>query len=241
MKARTLIAFLFLLGQSTIITIDAQTPYTSHEIGASIGDSYYLGELNNTHFLPFNLAGGAYYRYNYDRRMSFRFGGHYLPIQSGTTNNAIDNVRNVTFASKIYELQALFEFNFLPFSHLDPKGPVATPYAFLGLAEFFHDLDNNAEGVSYKKFQTSIPMGLGIKYRVGKATFALEWGIRKTFTDYLDGVSGYFLNSISIDKEGNIVQVENFQRGEIYNKDWHVYSGLSINVNLTSNPVCRSH
>jgi hypothetical protein len=233
--------YLALFGTMLFASIgNSQTPTTSHEIGATVGDSYYLGELNQTHFLPFSLAGGIFYRYNYDDRITIRGSFHYLPIKGNdnTSKGSFAASRNQSFSSTIYELSAVAELNFLNFTHLDEKSSPYTPYAFLGFGYFYHDPKTNSEGVNYKKYQASIPVGIGLKYRVNKVTFGFEWGIRKTYTDYLDDVSSYFRTPSNND-EGSIEEFNNFQRGNIFNKDWFVYSGLSLAINLTPKVLCR--
>lgn len=214
-----------------------QTPTTSHEIGGSIGDSYYLGELNQVHFIPFNLAGGIFYKYNYDERISVKGGFHYLPIEGSDANDGIGSVRNHSFKSTIYEFAVSGEFNFLPFSHLNEKSAKLTPYGFIGFGYFKHDPKTQLEGVKYKKLQASIPLGLGLKYRAGKTILGLIWGIRKTYTDYLDDTSRYFVNGNN--PEGYDSSLNGFQRGSFYSKDWFVFTGVSLSINLTSKTYCR--
>ncbi|MFT6716738.1 MAG: hypothetical protein ACJA0Q_001386 [Saprospiraceae bacterium] len=219
----------------------AQTPTTSHEIGITGGDSYYLGELNQTHFIPFSLAGGLFYRYNYDDRIAVVTSFHYLPIKGNdaSSTGSFQGVRNQNFSSTLYELSVVAEINFLNFTHLDEKSSPYTPYAFLGFGYFYHDPKTQSEGVNYKKYQASIPLGVGLKYRVNKVTFGFEWGIRKTYTDYLDDVSGFFRTQPVTSKDGSSSNLNNYQRGNMYNKDWFIYSGISLSINLTSKVMCR--
>jgi hypothetical protein len=47
----------------------------------------------------------------------------------------------------------------------------------------------------YKKFQMAIPLGIGARFRLNQVMdFAVEWGFRYTFTDYLDDVSGNYVD-----------------------------------------------
>lgn len=220
--------FLFFSAQSI-----ASTPLTSKEIGLFLGESYYLGELNLMHFVPFNFGAGAFYRYNYDDRLSLRTQFNYGKIEGtdANSNNSFNQLRNLSFTNQIFELNALGEFNFLPFSHLSPKSRKITPYTFIGLNLFYHNPSVSAsEDGKIKKIQAALPMGFGIKYGSGKFGMSLEWGIRKTFTDYLDGVSTYHT--------GNDRLISNFQRGEVFNKDWYVFTGLTLFVNLTQKRSC---
>ena len=229
MRSIFVILFVFTISSNC----DSATPLTSKEIGVFIGESYYLGELNKIHFTPFNLAASAYYRYNYDDRIGLRTQLSYGKIEGSdaTSTNEFENARGLSFNSSIFELSGMGEFNFFNFSYLSPKSYKITPYAFLGIGIFYHHHAGIfAEGTKYKNIQAAIPLGLGLKYGFGKFGLALEWGIRKTFTDYLDDVSKYYSSS---DRT-----LANFQRGEEFNKDWYVFTGLSLFINLTPKRQC---
>ena len=48
----------------------------------------------------------------------------------------------------------------------------------------------------YRLTEVAIPMGLGVKYRLTERfILGLDAGLRKTFTDYLDDVSGTYVNN----------------------------------------------
>src|ERR1700758_557286 len=85
-------------------------------------------------------------------------------------------------------------------------------YAFVGVGGFYfnpkanyggnwynlHDLSTEGEGLpggikQYKRISISIPIGLGVRYRINdRWTLGLEYNFRKTFTDYIDDVSGRY-------------------------------------------------
>ncbi len=240
----------------------SQTPYSSWELGIFGGSSYYLGELNNQHFLPLNYALGPRLRYNYDQRMGIRAGVTFGNISGddANSNNSFNRDRNFSFTSRLIEASALWEMNFLPYSALDEKAYLATPYFFLGIGYANHNpkasfngiLINTqslqTEGNSYSKHILSLPMGVGIKMRLNRFGFELSWGIRKTYTDYLDDVSTNFLpaadassaSQASIANTTQYENVDNVKRGDLYNKDWYVFTGLNIYVNLTKKDVCRT-
>jgi hypothetical protein len=55
----------------------------------------------------------------------------------------------------------------------------------------------------YSLTQFAIPIGVGIKYSVAPyVTLGVEFGFRKTFTDYLDDVSGGFIDSATAFNQG---------------------------------------
>lgn len=246
------------------ITLNAncQTPNTSWELGVFGGDSYYLGELNQTHFQPFNLGFGPRLRYNYDERIGLK-GGVTIAEISGddaNSNNSFQQDRSFAFSSQLIEGAIIGEFNFFAYSALDSKAKITTPFFFLGLGYTYHNPKANfngilistqglqTEGVSYKKNILSIPMGVGYKLRANRFSFEFTWGIRKTYSDYLDDVSTNFLSNSStitgskatIANTTQYDNVDDVKRGDQYNKDWYVFTGLTIFVNLTPKTVCRT-
>lgn len=254
------IILLTLLGFSSNAGNKFQTPFSSWEVGIFGGGSYYLGEINQNHFSPINLAFGPFIRYNYDQRLNFRFGLNLGTISGDdqNSNSSFNNDRNFTFTSKLIEVSTLMELNFFSFSALDPNSHFISPYGYLGFAYANHNpqssynglniaiADLETEGKSYSKNIFTIPMGVGIKFRFNRFGLGLDWGIRKTFTDYLDDVSTFYLAESSsnsaqqnIANTSNYDDVRNLKRGDQYNNDWYVFTGISLFVNLTAKDVCR--
>lgn len=256
------IILLFFISFSSSAGNRFQTPYSSWELGVFGGGSYYLGEVNQNHFAPINLAFGPLIRYNYDQRLNFKFGVNFGTISGNDKNSRSSfNVdRNFAFTSELIEISTMMELNFFPFSALDSKAHFITPYGFLGLAYTHHNPQASyngikiatsslaTEGNTYSKHLFTIPMGMGIKFRFNRFGFGLDWGIRKTFTDYLDDVSTNYLptNASGNSAQQNVANtsqyddVSNIKRGDEHTNDWYVFTGLSLFVNLTAKDVCRS-
>lgn len=106
----------------------------------------------------------------------------------------------------------------------------------------------NGEG-TYSLWQFSIPFGGGVRYKLNKSfDLGLEIGWRKTFTDYLDDVSGNYANGGKLESGAaqyfgggnvrNTVDFPNFNaegqmRGKSNEKDWYIVTGLTLNYILT--------
>ena len=97
----------------------------------------------------------------------------------------------------------------------------------------------------YALTQFSIPMGGGFKIAINKTfNIILEYGIRKTFTDYLDDVSSTYTGGNLIDmsplavemsdKSLNGPQAKDFQRGNTKNNDWYTFTGITLSFKLLS-------
>jgi hypothetical protein len=63
-------------------------------------------------------------------------------------------------------------------------------------------LHTEGKANAYNLMQISIPFGFGFKYRItNKISVAAEFGISKTFTDYLDDVSTTYQTYVAQERE----------------------------------------
>ncbi len=276
------ITVLILIGLLSFNSVHSQK--LAHEIGGWLGGSYYLGELNpykqynNTH-----LAGGLLYRHNINKRIALRLGISYGMVHGNDSESTIEaNVnRNLSFRSRIIEVGPMVEINFVEYEAGRKLGKnyyknIISPYLFMGLNYFkmnpqatFGDdhidlqaLGTEGQGSSlndrkkYSLNQISIPMGIGVKMSVGgRVNISLEYGIRKTFTDYLDDVSGKYVDPValaqlngplaanyadqSLSQEGINGSNEGAMRGNPKHKDWYSFSGLVVTFCLGRTDACK--
>jgi hypothetical protein len=106
----------------------------------------------------------------------------------------------------------------------------------------------NGEG-TYSLWQVSIPFGGGVRYKLNKSfDLGFEIGWRKTFTDYLDDVSGnyagtndlapgaaqYFGRGITRNRTGEFTNFDapGSMRGKSNEDDWYIVTGFSLNYIL---------
>jgi hypothetical protein len=254
----------------------AQAP----ELGIMLGGSYYTGDLNPyKHFNSTKFAFGLIYR-NQIRssdRLSWRMHFMYGEVTANDANSTIEsNVnRNLNFKSRILEFGPILEIHFLPYEIGSNQRP-GTPYLFFGLNYFkmnpkgqYNDdwielqpLTTEGQGTSlndkspYRLNQLSIPMGLGLKVNISnRFSLGMEYGVRKTFTDYIDDVSGNYAHNgqlaeeagslsasmadRSLTREGLFGSNEKVARGNPNNKDWYYFFGLTINFRLVEYTTCK--
>ena len=243
----------------------------STELGIFIGGSYYTGDLNPSgHFNRFTRpAGGLLYRVNLNPRISAKAIASFGIIEADDSYSRNDEFvnRNLSFRSKIMEFAVEGEFNFLPYVTGSKKLAVTTPYVFGGVAvyhfnpmgfyqyKWFNLQPIGTEGQgsafsnqkTYSLTQFAIPFGVGLKVNTAKVvSINLEWGIRKTFTDYLDDVSGKYvdpgllasekgpiaaaLSDKSLTQEGG--SNAGRQRGNSYTRDWYAFAGVLITFRM---------
>jgi hypothetical protein len=237
----------------------------THEVGIFIGCSYYIGDLNPSgHFGPLTQpAGGVIYRYNYNRRFSIKANALFGNIEGddARSSSASAQERNLSFKSYIRELAVEGEFNFMEYKTGSSKFPF-TPYLFAGIAGFMFNpqaqlgnqwidlqpLGTEGQGTKggtkpYRLTQISIPFGIGMKFSMAKRIcLSVEWGMRKTFTPYLDDVSGTYAapsklaangplaatmanRSLGTDPTGSMVGSE---RGNGGKDDWYSFAGVML-------------
>jgi len=200
----------------SIILLSVTANAQRHEFGLFLGTSYYTGDLNNSApFLNAKPAGGLTYRYMINSRWALRVNGFLGQIEGSDETNPDANKasRNLSFMSDILELGGTLELNFLKFNPGGKRNRF-TPYMFGGFAIFHFNptaefngreyelqpLGTEGQGTTaypdrdpYSLTTVSVPFGLGIKLSLGSnLVLGAEWGMRKTFTDYIDDVSSSY-------------------------------------------------
>jgi hypothetical protein len=239
--------------------------FRQHEAGVFIGGSYYTGDLNpGKHFFLAKPAGGIFYRFTPNYRYAFR-GGLNLGSVMGDDSQSEDpdqRRRNLNFKSRINELHVLAEFNFLEYRISNDKYR-ATFFIFAGVNVFnfrpmgnaggatwvsLRELRTEGQAKKYRLYQVGIPFGAGIKLNVAKKVgIGLEWGPRKTFTDWIDDVSGVYpdpsknppngaLGAAMSNRSTDGQDYINSQRGNPRTKDWYFFFGLTLNIKLSLSP-----
>jgi len=241
------------------------------EIGFFLGSSYYLGDLNpQFHFLYAKPAAGIIYRYNYTQRITLQIDALYGTVAGSDCIRQTTTNRNLSFKSSVIELSPNIEINFLPYSIGNRKTPFTT-YLFAGIAlfrfdplaeyngAFYHLQPLGTEGQRtsvynkkpYSLISFSVPFGLGFKKNIGKSvSFGLEWGLRKTFTDYIDDVSTQYVDPSVLSSENRpiaailadrsaVTNNTGMQRGNSYTKDWYSFAGMILTFKINAKKKCK--
>lgn len=260
MKQRSLV---FLFGVISFLSAQAQRL----EVGLQLGASNYWGDLSST--IAFNEthpAGGVYGRINFNHTWALKAEINSATVSGSDANSDNYKKRNLSFQSQVTELNLLLEFNYLKY------GPHVlhtnlTSYVFVGMGAFMfepkaklHDVwynlrDYRTEGVGYGTYAFSIPFGIGLKYMITKKfSFETQLGFRKTFTDYLDDVSGAYpdvqamyndggrisavLSDRSVELYGTPQFQKGYRRGDPGFKDWYFVATAGIGFRLNTKQKC---
>ncbi len=207
----------------TVISVFFILPSSAQtlEMGLFGGGSYYLGEMNpGTHFKNTNLAYGILGRFNLNRRWAYTFSYSRGTIKGTDIMTGRVVPQDYSFKTVINDISATASFNFLEY-FTGSKRHFWTPYVFGGIAFSFSNLANSF----------AVPFGFGFKFGISEHLgLGLDWGMRKTFTDQLDGVNFTEYQSgmdTGKDKTGTW--------------DWYNFFGINITykINLRSRLKCN--
>ena len=245
--------------------------FTSYsEIGPFGGVAYYMGDLNpGKQFFMVSPSYGLVFRHSSNNRWTWRIHGIMGHVQADDARSKVPSQiqRNLSFRSQIIEFATVLEFNFFPYEVGNLETP-ATPYIFAGIAiskfnpkaEFngvwypLQPLQTEGQGSvaypdrkSYNLITGSFPFGLGVKFHAFRRLgVSVEWGLRKTFTDYLDDVSTTYVDpDLLFATNGDIAAIladrslvnpgsinTDRQRGNPSTKDWYSFAGLTLTYKL---------
>ncbi len=267
------LALLLLIAFTFGFNSKAQQFKPNTEVGILLGTSYYLGDLNTTHFYQPLPAAGLIIRKNIDRRFVYKAEAMFINLQSDErkSEDTIAKYRGLHFRSPVYELSGQLEFNFLPYQ---PGNPLYTwtPFVYTGVSIFHYNpkaennkgdwvdlqpLGTEGQGTTtypdrkkYSLIQFNIPMGGGIKLAINESfNVILEYGVRKTFTDYLDDVSTTYPGSKITDMSLASIEMSDpisvlnpslshskgEQRGDPNKNDWYSFVGVTLSFKLNNN------
>ncbi len=210
--------------------VDAQILQRS-EVGFGLGTFNYTGDLVRSYNFAFSQpAATVIYRSNVSKVVSFRASFTAGKLSASDTRAPIDAFaaqRKASFNIFLTELSGVYEYHFLDWRE-DRRRLRFTPYLFAGLGLFTISGTPN-KTVQYSNVQMSIPFGGGIKFVLNpKYYLALEFGVRKTFFDYLDNVS-----------DGDPSQ-KNYQYGNKFDYDTYYFLGISITKTFYDIPCPRN-
>lgn len=246
------------------------------ELGILAGGSVYEGDLApSSSFVSFGetkFAFGAFARYTPQQFVSIKLGITRGSLTASDTDADSDdrNRRNLSFRSNITEFALTGEFNILGYAPCDDRN--FTPYIYAGVAMYKYNpqtqlngqwidlqpLGTEGQGIDgkakYGLTQFSIPVGFGVKYSPVEAiTIGLDVGVRKTFNDYLDDVSGTYADRQALLDRDNgetlaadladrtweflnitpqTINEAGTQRGDASDDDWYFVGGLTLSVNF---------
>ncbi|TGE05278.1 DUF6089 family protein [Hymenobacter fodinae] len=252
-----------------------------NSVGVSLNAMNYFGDITPKPSIPSFRAGatrpnlGLSFTRRFAPRISVRAALAYGRITGDDSKAADQNDsdakfrfnRNMNFRNDILELSAVGIFDLIENRNNYLKRPDFVPYLFGGVGVIHHNpkglneagnyvalqpLKTEGQASGYSLTQIVIPFGAGARYKLNRSfDIGLELGFRKTFTDYLDDVSGnytdpsklgsadalYFGSTITKGTAQVPGTYDEFQqvgqmRGKSNEKDWYTTLGVSVNYIL---------
>ncbi|MCI4671137.1 MAG: DUF6089 family protein [Bacteroidia bacterium] len=263
------IAILLIAGMMLAPSVNAQVNSSYLRVGVSGGSTNYLGDLDDDLTFRFTKAAlGVDLSYKFNPLMSARvsFAHGWASASDSVSSNFARNRRNLHFRTPITEGSFQLVIDFIANDRRFRDRPDYVPYVFGGLSIFkfnpqaFYQgewvdlqrigtegqfiLGSNNPG-PYALVQMAIPMGAGVRIRLSDQwDFELETGFRKTFTDYLDDVSGEYpdrdelfesagggalgTRAVLLSDPDNVADLNGI-RGDRTQSDWYVFTVARIN------------
>jgi hypothetical protein len=189
------------------------------DFGGSIGATNYLGDIgggsgtgrrfiSDIKLVKTRWNFGTFVRYKIKPKVSLRLAVDYIRLEGDDklSSNPARRFRNFNFRNDIYDVGLTMHYFFFENNDIGRtyrfKNGIRC-YIFGGLGGFYSNPKTlykgvwvplqplATEGYKYKKFVIDIPMGIGAYLTFAKRhRLGFELNYRKTFTDYLDDISG---------------------------------------------------
>jgi hypothetical protein len=223
----------YLIVLCTILSFSLRSQWL-WDYGINLGASNYLGDIGGkegtgrTFIADLKLAKtrwniGGFARYKWKDNISLKLAFDYLRIEGddALSSNPGRRFRNFNFKNDIYDLGFTGEYFFYENNDLGNTYRYRNgfkAYGFIGLGTFFTNPKTNfrgewialqplaTEGYKYKRVILNIPMGIGFYFTFNKKhRIGYELNYRKTFSDYLDDISGQYPSEPSDPKEAAII------------------------------------
>jgi hypothetical protein len=244
------------------LSLAAQDFYFS----AKAGVANYNGDLSKSGFTfqQSKLLASLGVRYDINEHLAARTWFTLTALQADDKfGSPKTQPRNLNFKTAIYDWELALQYNFFSLNQ-----HWWTPYVFAGLAlyhfnpytyttdgirTYLRPLSTEGEGIPgtgvkpYKVNQLAIPLGVGADFALNEdMRVGIELGYRKLFTDYLDDVSGKYINettlrnargqlAVDLAYRGNEIGAGPYpgagaQRGNSNSKDSWYYLGLTFTI-----------
>jgi hypothetical protein len=253
------------------------------EAGGMVGLSNYRGDLSNNsvsiYMKETGISAGAFGSYHFNDLLALRLGAMFATISGNDANAPSEAIRsrNLSFRSMLVEGSLAVEFYIPGFQPYNLAKPLS-PYLFAGLsgAWFNPQTDYQGERVSLRNLGTegqgipgfgsryssvafAIPFGFGVKFAVTDLyNVGIELGLRRSFSDYLDDVSGAYapyevllagngpLAAALGNRTGEFMGSEPVSvppgtpRGDQARGDWYYILGITLSRNFIDNGLVGS-
>lgn len=234
-----------LLFLAVFLSVSGFTQKTA-DIGIWGGTSTYIGDIQNVPPVQaFNPNFGAFFRYNFNPRISLRT--QFITGKFAANGTIEETPWN--FEKNVQDLSLMVEINYLKYWVGERKTPFS-PYILggVGVMYFPYDLDpaliavfnpDHNKGLAVTEESVvalSVPFGFGLKTHIGKKFgVGIEYLMRKSFVDKLDNLDDP--RALITDKGEEIIYND-----FLHNNDWSGYIGIHFTYKLNlGNVPCPAY
>lgn len=226
-----------------------------------IGLSNYQGDLQQQQFSmqQAKLAGSLGVQYDITEHFSARSFVSYSILTAADANNKSSSLqqRNLSFDTRLWEWELGGQYNLFSLNNR-----WWTPYVFAGVSlfhikpasitnsgdrVFLQPLSTEGQGfvegrTPYRSLQAAIPFGIGAVYALTEdVRLGIEFGYRRTFTDYIDDVSTTYVDPLLLQNRGATAVEMAYRgrgaypnsgttRGSAQNRDAFYFMQLSLTI-----------
>lgn len=191
------------------------------DYGVAVGATNYLGDIGGKDKSRQNFVSdmqlaktrynvGGFVRYKWRPKVSLKLALDYIRIEGDDklSTNVGRHYRNFNFRNNIFDLGLTGELFFYENNDLGNTYKYRNgfrAYVFGGVGGFYSNpktlyqgdvvalREYQTEGVKYSAINFNIPMGVGFYFTIDKThRIGFELNYRKTFTDYIDDISGNY-------------------------------------------------
>jgi hypothetical protein len=257
---------LTILGVALLLTCKlgiAQSSLHYSSLALSIAGTAYYGDLDdNDNNLFRNTGVGLNYERHVTNRVGFRTEYWFAKLSGSDRGETFNQKRNLDFFTNIHELNALLIWYGEKKTNSLQARQQVIPYLGLGIAGFYfnpktklndivyelHQLGTEGQYIKdgnypaiYNRYQLALPILIGINVKLEEQiSVGIEMSYRKTFTDYLDDVSGKYPDKQKLaevsgqtavllsDRTKNASKEAFSSRGDSTDKDWYSYANIKF-------------
>ncbi len=202
----------FLVGFLAVDFVSAQSFFAIRRdrsliLTVGTGTSSYFGELSNDgDYLQANPNFHAGLEYYFTNRIAIRSELSWFQLSGDDKKATVESgrrERNLSFSENNFEISAVGMVSLYPNGRSFYQRPAFNVYGFAGIGLLYFNpttmyngqkyqlAPQHTELVNYSTVTPVIPIGLGLRFKLSPfINLCFEGGYRKTFTDYLDDVSG---------------------------------------------------
>ena len=226
MKSKTLLYLLFsIIGSFSFA--QGSTDYDGVQV--SLGTSFFHGDVGSGSSRV-GLNAGVAYRHLFNKKWSVRPKFNYTAF-SGDDAKGNNKERNLSFKNKSLRGDITMVYNFVEYDPGKNQYSGASPFIAFGLGGMTNNptatFEGNTyalqelttEGTEYSRFTFYVPLSLGVNVHLNSQMYiGFEYTFHYVFSDYLDDVSGEYINNDKLNGIASSLADRSYEGGFIPTK-----------------------